>query len=230
MTVLSSAAETSAETSASVHTETAESSVSETTVSLYKFNKHTEENRTYVEITEDTPFYSCRYEQTGLCSGQDFTDTELLKKAKAALLSSQVYTELYNEVKQSMPDNEPAIDVSCTEVLAHDLDSDGFSEYAFLFSFTPDFDCTDEIMLQNVWGAIDPNAPFGLVLCDSSGTFFVSDMKYAMNAEIYTLNYGSFAQFVVSGGVSNNSSCADFFSFYDGVFEHELREFRATLF
>ena len=48
-----------------------------------------------------------------------------------------------------------------------------------------------------------------------------------MDAELYVLNYGSFAQFVISGGVSNNSSCADYFSCYNGIFEHELREFRA---
>lgn len=47
-----------------------------------------------------------------------------------------------------------------------------------------------------------------------------------MNADLYVLNYGGFAQFVVDGGVSNNSSCADYFSYYDGKFELELREFR----
>lgn len=204
-----------------VHTE------AETTVSLYEFEKYGEENRTYVEITDDTPFYSCKYEQTGLCDGKDFIDTVLLEKAEAALLSSQVYTNLYNEVKKRMPDDEPAIDINCAKVLAYDLDDNGADEYAFLFTFAPDFNCTDEIMLQNVWGAIDPNTPFGLVLCDSREAFYTNDIKYAMDAELYILNYGSFAQFVISGGVSNNSSCADYFSYYDGIFEHELREFRA---
>ncbi|MBQ8826107.1 MAG: hypothetical protein IJ007_03320 [Oscillospiraceae bacterium] len=199
----------------------------ETTVSLYEFNKHTEETRTYVEITAETPFYSCKYEQTGLCDGKDFTDTVLLEKAETALLSSQVYTDLYNEIKERMPDAEPALEISCSKVLAYDLDSNGSDEYAFLFTFSPDFDCTDEEMLLNVWGAINPSTPFGLVLCDSGGNFYTNDQKYAMDTELYVLNYGDFAQFVISGGVSNNSSCADFFSYYNGIFELELREFRA---
>ena len=208
-------------------TTTVTETVSETTVSLYEFNKNTEENRTYVEITDNTPFYACKYEQTGLCDGKDFTDTALLEKAETALLSSQVYTDLYNEIKERMPDDEPAINISCAKALSYDLDSNGAEEYAFLFIFSPDFDCTDEIMLQNVWGAINPNTPFGLVLCSDSGEFYTNDIKYAMDAELYILNYGSFAQFVISGGVSNNSSCADYFSCYNGIFEHELREFRA---
>lgn len=201
--------------------------ISETIVSLYEFDKYMEENRTYVEITDETPFYSCKYEQTGLVEGEAFADTALLEQAEAALISSQVYADLYNEIKERMPEEEPALDVSCKTVLAYDLDGSGSEEYAFLFSFMPDFECTDEIMLQNVWGAINPNTPYGLVLCDSSGNFYTNDIKYASNAELYVLNYGAFAQFVISGGVSNNSFCADYFSFYDGEFELELREFRA---
>lgn len=208
-------------------TSTVTETTAETTVSLYEFRKHTEENRTYVEITDETPFYSCKYEQTGLVEGKNFSDTALIENAEAALLSSQVYTDLYSEIKERMPDSEPALKTNCTKVISHDLDSDGSNEYAFLFTFTPDFDCTDEEMLQNVWGAINPNTPFGLVLYDSSGNFYTNDQKYAMNSELYILNYGDFAQFVITGGVSNNSSCADFFSYYDGTFEHELREFQA---
>ncbi|MBQ8780876.1 MAG: hypothetical protein IJZ72_04325 [Oscillospiraceae bacterium] len=219
--------QTPTETVTQTETSTVTETTPETTVSLYEFNKHTEENRTYVEITDETPFYSCKYEQTGLVDGKNFSDTALLEKAEATLLSSQVYTDLYNEIKERMPDSEPALKTSCAKVLAYDLDGNGSDEYAFLFTFSPDFDCTDEEMLLNVWGAINPNTPFGLVLCDGSGNFYTNDQKYAMNAELYILNYGNFAQFVISGGVSNNSSCADYFSYYDGAFEHELREFQA---
>lgn len=81
-------------------------------------------------------------------------------------------------------------------------------------------------MIQNVWGAIDPNTPCAIVLYGDNGIFYTNNQKYAVNAELYILNYSSFAQFVVDGGVSNNSSLADYFSFYDGSFEHKLREFR----
>lgn len=201
--------------------------IAETAVSLYEFDKYTDETRTYVEITDETPFYSCKYEQTGLVNGESFNDKALLQQAETVLRSSQVYTELYNEIKQRVPDSEPAFDITCESVFAYDLDGDGTDEYAFLLGYIPNSDCTDDVMLQNVCGAIDPNTPYSLVLCDNKGNCLVSDIRYASNAELCILNYGKFAQFVVSGGVSNNSSCADYFSYYDEQFEHELREFRA---
>lgn len=216
-------AETTNEETTNIETTNAETTTAP--VTLYEFNKHTKENRTYVEITDSTPFYSCSYDKTGLCDGQDFTDTALLEKAEAALVSSQAYAKLYDEIKERMPDKEPALKYSCTKVLPHDLDGDGTDEYAFLFSFSPDFSCTDEEMVQTVWGAIDPNTPYALVLY-GGGEFYTNNYRYAMNSELAVLDYGEFAQFCISGGVSNNSSCADYFSFYDGKFEHELREFQ----
>ena len=195
------------------------------TAPLYELDEDRKADRTYAEISDDTPFFSCGYEQTGLVSAEDFSDKTLIESAKEALLSSEVYTELYDEVKSRLPDREPAIAGCCSKVLAFDLDGNGLDEYAFLFSFEPDFDNNDEEMVQNVWGAINPNTPYAVVLCGDNGKFYTSSQKYAMNANLYVLNYGSFAQFVVDGGVSNNSSCADYFSYYDGEFELELREF-----
>ena len=196
------------------------------TAPLYELDEGRKAERTYAEISDDTPFFSCGYEQTGLVSAEDFSDITLIESAKEALLSSEVYTELYDDAKSRLPDREPAIHVGCSKVMAFDLDGNGSDEYAFLFSFKPDFDNNDEEMLMNVWGAIDPNTPYAVVLRGDNGKFYTNGQKYAMNADFYILNYGSFAQFVVDGGVSNNSSCADYFSYYDGEFELELREFR----
>lgn len=196
------------------------------TAPLYELEESRKAERTYAEISDDTPFFSCGYEQTGLVSAEDFSDKTLIESAKEALLSSEVYTELYDDVKSRLPDREPAIHIGCSKVMAFDLDGNGSDEYAFLFSFEPDFDNNDEEMVQNVWGAIDPNTPYAVVLRGDNGKFYTNSQKYAMNAGLYILNYGSFAQFVVDGGVSNNSSCADYFSYYDGEFELELREFR----
>lgn len=206
--------------------ETTVITTAETAVPLYEFDEDRKADRTYAEISDDTPFFSCGYEQTGLVSAEEFADKALIERAKEALLSSEVYTELYDEVKSRLPDREPAIHVGCSKVMAFDLDGNGLDEYAFLFSFEPDFDNNDEEMVQNVWGAIDPNTPYAVVLRGDNGGFYTNGQKYAMNADFYILNYGSFAQFVVDGGVSNNSSCADYFSYYDGDFELELREFR----
>lgn len=196
------------------------------TAPLYELDEDRKAERTYAEISDDTSFFSCGYEQTGLVSAEDFSDKALIENAKEALLSSEVYTKLYDDVKSRLPDREPAIHVGCSKVMAFDLDGNGSDEYAFLFSFKPDFDNNDEEMAQNVWGAIDPNTPYAVVLRGDNGKFYTNSQKYAMNADLYILNYGGFAQFVVDGGVSNNSSCADYFSYYDGEFELELREFR----
>lgn len=196
------------------------------TAPLYELDESRKTDRTYAEISDDTPFFSCGYEQTGLVSAEDFADKALIESAKEALLSSEVYTELCSEAKERQPDKEPAIAVGCSKVLAFDLDGNGLDEYAFLFLLSPDYDNADEENIQNVLGAIDPNTPYVIVLYGDNGEFYTNGQKYAVNAELYILNYGSFAQFVVDGGVSNNSSCADYFSFYDGKFELELREFR----
>lgn len=196
------------------------------TAPLYELDEDRKADRTYAEISDDTPFFSCGYEQTRLVSAEDFADKALIENAKEALLSSEVYTKLYDEVKSRLPDREPAIHIGCSKVMTFDLDGNGLDEYAFLFSLEPDFDNNDEEMVQNVWGALDPNTPYAVVLRGDNGKFYTNSQKYAMNADLYILNYGSFAQFVVDGGVSNNSSCADYFSYYDGEFELELREFR----
>ena len=215
-----------AEETTAQKTETTIITTAEAAVPLYELDEGRKADRTYAEISDDTPFFSCGYEQTGLVSAEDFPDKALIESAKEALLSSEVYTELYDEVRSRLPDREPAIAVCCSKVMAFDLDGNGSDEYAFLFSFEPDFDNNDEEMVQNVWGAIDPNTPYAVVLCGDNGEFYTNSQKYAMDADLYILNYGSFAQFVVDGGVSNNSSCADYFSYYDGEFELELREFR----
>lgn len=193
---------------------------------LYELDESRKADRTYAGISDDTPFFSCEYEQTGLVSAEDFSDKALIENAKEALISSEVYTELYDDVKSRLPAREPAIHICCSKVLAFDLDGNGLDEYAFLFSFEPDFDNNDEEMMMNVWGAVGPNTPYAVVLCGDNSKFYTNSQKYATNADLYVLNYGGFAQFVVDGGVSNNSSCADYFSYYDGKFELELREFR----
>ena len=62
---------------------------------------------------------------------------------------------------------------------------------------------------------------------DADGTLSLSDMNYAGNAELYRLRYSGFSHLVISGGLSGNSSCADFFSVNEQGYEHELREFQA---
>lgn len=216
-------------TSAETVTETAAESVTyaETTSESGADEDDACADREYVYITEDSRFYPCQYVTPDNVSGEDFADADLLAKARDAVLSSAVYTEVYNRASDGLPeDTEPPLELVCAEVLTYDLNGDGSDENAFLFRLTvlPDFD--DEEDYQAAWCAADPNAPCILALY-GGGEFLVPDKKYAVNAELMLLDYGDFDHLVIDGGVSNNSACADYFSFDGSQFTLELREFRA---
>ena len=51
---------------------------------LYELEESRKADRTYAEISDDTPFFSCGYEQTGLVSAEDFADKALIESAKEA--------------------------------------------------------------------------------------------------------------------------------------------------
>ena len=203
---------------------TADPEVSET--KKFMFSDYTRKLEAFQELSDSTKYYACRYEQTAdYMRGEDFPDKALIDSAREQLLLSDTYKKVYDRAKESLPDREPLIAVKCSFVYTCDLDSDGLNEYAFLFNLSPDFNGEDDDMVTAVWGAINPNSPYIGVICDSKGNFHVCDERFAMNAEIAVLRYNGFAQFVFFGGVSNNSSLADFYSYYDGEFELELREF-----
>lgn len=190
------------------------------------FSDYTRKLEAFEELSDSTKYYACRYEQTAdYMRGEDFPDKALIDSAREQLLLSDTYKEVYDRAKNNLPDREPLIAAKCSFVYTCDLDSDGLNEYAFLFNLSPDFNGRDDEMAVAVWGAINPNSPYIGVICDSKGNFHVCDERFAMNAEIAVLRYNCFAQFVFFGGVSNNSSLADFYSYYDGEFELELREF-----
>ncbi len=203
---------------------TADPEVSET--KKFMFSDYTRKLEAFQELSDSTKYYACRYEQTAdYMRGEEFPDKALIDSAREQLLLSDTYKEVYDRAKESLPDREPLIAVKCSFVYTCDLDSDGLDEYAFLFNLSPDFNGRDDEMVAAVWSAINPNSPYIGVICDSKGNFHVCDERFAMNAEIAVLRYNGFAQFVFFGGVSNNSSLADFYSYYDGEFELELREF-----
>lgn len=211
---------TSAETTAETVTETASES------SAAEEDTNEDNDREYVYITEDSRFYPCQYVTHDAVSGEDFADSDLLAKARDAVLSSEVYTEVYNRAREGLPeDTEPPLELICADVLTYDLNGDGSDENAFLFRLTviPEFD--DEGDYQAAWSAADPNAPCILALY-GGGEFLVPYNQYAVNAGLMLLDYGDFAHLVIDGGVSNNSSCADYFSFDGSQFTLELREFR----
>lgn len=202
---------------------TADPEVSETR--MFMFSDYTKRLEVFEELSDSTEYYACRYEQTAdYVTGEEFPDKVLINSAREQLLLSYTYKEVYDRAKQELSDSEPLIAVNCDFVYTCDLDSDGSNEYAFLFNLSPDYN-GDNDMATAVWGAIDPNSPYIGVICDSKGNYHVCDQRFAMNARIAVLRYNGFAQFVFFGGVSNNSSLADFYSYYDGEFELELREF-----
>lgn len=206
---------------------TAEPEVSET--KKFIFSEYTNKLEAFQELSESTVYYSCRYEQTtDYVTGGEFPESVLIDSAREQLLLSDTYKVVFDKVKEILPEREPLIAANCDFVYTCDLDSDGLNEYAFLFKIEPDFDneASTPEAVNAVWAATGINSPYIGVLCDSNGNFYVCDERFAMNSEIAVLRYNGFAQFVFFGGVSNNSSLADFYSYYDGEFELELREFR----
>ncbi len=193
------------------------------------------------EVRDGRSYLGCEYlEPTQL------TEQEISPLALDALLCSQAYEEVCAAATENshIPPQIICTPMSCCSdtdgdgimtygcdiigdsimAYSYDLNGDGSSEQVILYRLMPDTSVGDETMWSAVWGAIDPNAPYIAVLCSDNGCY-VSDIRYAVNAEVSVLSYGGFAQFVISGGASNNSSHADYFG-YDGEFSLQLREFR----
>ncbi len=192
-------------------------------------------------VQDGRSYLGCGYVQP-----TQLTVEEISPLAMEALSGSAAYGEIYAAAAEScdLPPQIICTPVSCYSdtdsdgimtygcdiigdsimAYSYDLNGDGSSEQVILYRLMPDTSVGDEAMHRAVWGAIDPNAPYIAVLCGGNGCY-VSDIRYAVNAEVSVLSYGDSAQFVISGGASNNSSHADYFS-YDGEFSLELREFR----
>lgn len=174
--------------------------------------------RKYIELTPDTKFYECEYTRNGIC------DADGSEYAIEAFLSSDMYKNGCNKIPT---------DIECIEALACDFDRDGKEEKAYLLKLSPLLkkDISDggpvPPEVSDFYSVISPNSCTVSVMRNSRGEYTVSDYLYAVNAQLYELRYNGFSHLVISGGVSNNSSCADFFSLSDGIFELELREFNA---
>lgn len=189
-------------------------------------------NREYVEITADTEFYECEYISENVYDGGSFPDLELAEKAREAFLASDTYVGIYSKALEEYklggganPDTFTT-DAVLKQAVSYDFNNDGRTESAFIFEVAPDFTQTEEIAVMAVWRATGMNAPCYLVLMDCDGNCTVPSKNYAMNAELCQLRYKDFAHLVIFGGVSNSSSCADYFSVNENGFEHELREFQ----
>lgn len=68
---------------------------------LYEPEDSEKSDRTYVELSDNTPFFSCEYKQTGLVSAETFSDKALIEMAQNALLSSEV-TQSFTMMSKSV--------------------------------------------------------------------------------------------------------------------------------
>ncbi len=185
--------------------------------------------REYVEITSDTKFYECEYTR------ERVAEAECGENVKQAFYDSELYKNLLaqaDEVRVDYENERLVVNLSCKEVLTCDFDNDGAEEKAYLLALFPEFPqepASDEASphVALFYSLISPNSDNILVVENSKGEFTVSDCLYAMDSALYELRYNGFSHLVVNGGVSNSSSCADYFSVTDGRFRLELREFRA---
>ncbi|MBQ8614547.1 MAG: hypothetical protein IJ416_10065 [Ruminiclostridium sp.] len=197
--------------------------------------KNQGKEREYAELSAETKFYECEYTQDIVLSGESCPNTEKSAGAEKFFLGTQAYLDIYAEALEYYKELGGAdidgftVGAKLVQSVTFDFNNDGREESAFLFSLSPadSMQTADEAAFMAICCAIDYNAPRYLVLMDADGDFTLSDMNYAGNAELYRLRYSSFSHLVISGGLSNNSSCADFFSVNEQGYEHELREFQA---
>ena len=185
------------------------------------------------EISDNAVFYQCEYTKDGICKPQDYPNNDLLTDALEYFCTTDSYKEIYDKSVENyiaqggVIEGEFKVLANVIEAVTFDFNTDGQDETAVLVQIVPDNGSKDEIAFMSICMALDYNAPRYLVLIDSNGNYSISDMNYAMNAELYRLRYRDFSHLVVTGGVSNNSSCADFYSVEENGFVHKLREFRA---
>ncbi len=186
-----------------------------------------------VEISEDAVFYECKYTKDGVCTPQEYPYNDVLVDALEYFYTTDAYKEIYDKAVENyiaqdgVIKGEFLVPAKVVEAITYDFNTDGKEETAVLFQIIPDTGSKDEIAFMSICMALDYNAPRYLVFIDSSGKFSISDTNYAMNAELFRLRYNGFSHLVISGGVSNNSSCADFYNVEETGFVHKLREFRA---
>ncbi len=185
--------------------------------------------REYVEITAETKFYECEYTREKVFR-PDYDE-----RVEQAFYNSELYKNLLlqaEEVKENYENAELVVNLSFNEAITCDFDNDGAEERAYLLELSPEFteetesdEASYNVILFN--NLVSPNSNHVLVMENSKGEFIVSDYFYACTGILYELRYNGFSHLVVSGGVSNSSSCADYFSVTDDKFKLELREFRA---
>ncbi len=239
-TVNTETAATSVTTAAAVSETTEEITAAETTdapetATIEETAVSEEELREYIEITADTKFYECEYTQEKVVNAEDYADKNGIENAMNAFKDSDVFKGLEEKAEQSKAEypvfenSEFVYDIDCDKVLVCDFDGDGAEDNAYLFYLSPVFPETtsdDEVPVEisYFYSVVDINSNNILVLENGNGGYYVSDYFYAIGSELYELRYNGFSHIVVDGGLSNNSSCADFFSLNDGEFELELRE------
>ena len=195
--------------------ETAEAEESVTVLTALGYAEHEA-----VNITSETKFYECQYSRDNvITSEEDFPDKTLLERAKQIAFEEfeRDLAGVLGAGNIASSDDGAGIsfdisDVTMTEAMIIDADNDGQDEYILILERKtfPGLDLLGDI----------------LMFSDGKGSFTMMETKYSSYSQLYELKYNGFSHIVIDGGENIISSCADFFSFSNGVPKHELRQFR----
>ena len=177
------------------------------------------ENADYVEITEDTKFYECRYSQDNLVTDENsFKNNAAVQKAKEMLKSSDKVSAYIESQKEEIPtsfDISGDIDFKFMQAITADFDRNGKEESFMVF---------DTYMGEDNISGIGERTELSYVFfADSSGNVQIIGEPSAM-ISIYELQYSGFSHVVVDGGFNNNTFVAHYYSVNGNEVKHEMEQ------
>lgn len=178
------------------------------------------ENAEYVEITEKTKFYECRYSQDNLVTDENsFKNSAAVQKAKELLKSSDKVSADIESAKEEFLmrlDISGDIEFKFTKAITADFDRNGNEESFMVFDTYMGENNISEASMFNLLSYV--------IFADSSGNVHIIGEPSA-EIEIYELQYSGFSHFVVSGGVNISTSAAHYYSVNGNEVKHELEQF-----
>ncbi len=219
---VSEADTTSAESEETTEKETAEEPIEDDGVfspSKLNYIFSLRENADYVEITESTKFYECRYSQDNLVTDENsFKNNAAVQKAKEMLKSSDKVSADIESAKEKFLtsfDISGDIDFKFMQAITADFDRNGKEESFMVF---------DTYMgEENISGIGERTELSYVFFADSNGNVQIIGEPSA-RISIYELQYSGFSHFVVDGGFNNSTDVAHYYSVNGNEVKHEMEQ------
>ncbi|MCM1060856.1 MAG: hypothetical protein NC452_11265 [Eubacterium sp.] len=180
----------------------------------------------YIEITENTKFYECRYSTDNVVNDEkSFNNSVLIQKAKELLESSDMVSERTATTKELLEEAKDVVNIDTTADI----------EYKFQQGITVDFDGDgkeESFMVFDTYMGEDSISGVGvigfpmleyIVFADSSGNVQLMEDP-SVEVELYELKYNGFSHLALEGGFNNHTAHSRHYSVNGNVARLELEE------